>query len=130
MNHYSIMLSSNEWCKKIENLKQIVSHVVMHLHNLNLEYLYCRVRKTNYVHPTHKEQKSTSVFFISKISLVGQFAITVILESMEIQLCRERRKPDEVRKAIFWWISSLFHLLSIPFSKGDTLCSSPFLKWY
>lgn len=102
MNHWSIMFTPSKWCEKIENLKYNVSHVIRHLSPQSLGYLYCRVKKTRYMHPTHKEQKSTSVFFIFKVSLVGQFAITVILDSMGIQLCRERKTLDEVRKAIFW----------------------------
>lgn len=102
MNHWSIMFFPSKWCEKIENLKYNVSHVIKHLSPQSLRYFYCRVRKTSCMHPTYKEQKSTSVFFIFKVSLVGQFAITVILDSMKIQLCRGRMTPDEVRKAIFW----------------------------
>lgn len=51
--------------------------------------------------PHIKAEQYLSIF-IFKISLVGQFAITMIPGSMEIQLCRERKELDEVRKAIFW----------------------------
>jgi len=58
--------------------------------------------KTKQNKQTKKKQKNTSVSFIFQISLVDQLATAVILDSIEIQLCRETMKLDEVRKAIFW----------------------------
>lgn len=102
----------------------------IYIPNLTLKYLYCRLSKIIMCIPHIRSERVPQYFFVFKISLVGQFAVIVILGSMEIHIYREKKKPDEVRKAIFCRISSLFHLLSISFSKGDASCSSPFPKWH
>ena len=141
INHCSIMLFFRECWKKIENLKYIVSYLavkqspqfyfkifILWSKGSKLWISHTLKNKTKQNKQKKKKQKNTSVSFIFQISLVDQLATAVILDSIEIQLCRETMKLDEVRKAIFWWISSLFHCLSVLLMHDDASCPSSFLK--